>query len=209
MFSQWIVTWREDVKCIFPLLTVANILLQLKGNIEKFFTWFVEEGKATVRLKEPAVDICLSKVWHPTWSHFISLSFSSFFFFLSEIRKQQDRVLSMFTPHVERTTVSPHSLSHTGCFVCSIYITAASLFPLSLSSASACLVAVVSFHTHTVQPGSQSKTLTPTDWLSPRDSGEQGKQVLLTKAFSKQEGKKVPRGIRRSFPGTSHDGGFK
>lgn len=36
---------------------------QLRDNIEKFFTWFVEEGKATVRLKEPAVDICLSKVW--------------------------------------------------------------------------------------------------------------------------------------------------
>ena len=35
---------------------------QLKDNIEKFFTWFVDEGKATVRLKEPAVDICLSKV---------------------------------------------------------------------------------------------------------------------------------------------------
>ena len=37
-------------------------LLQLKDNIEKLFTWFVEEGKATVRIKEPAVDICLSKV---------------------------------------------------------------------------------------------------------------------------------------------------
>ncbi|XP_013869863.1 leucine-rich repeat protein 1 [Austrofundulus limnaeus] len=34
---------------------------KLKDNIEKFFTWFVEEGKATVRLKDPAVDICLSK----------------------------------------------------------------------------------------------------------------------------------------------------
>lgn len=38
------------------------VSLQLKENIEKFFTWFVEEGKATVRLKEPAIDICLSKV---------------------------------------------------------------------------------------------------------------------------------------------------
>lgn len=51
---------------IFPLLTFAKFLFQLKDNIEKFFTWFVEEGKATVRLKEPAVDICLSKVRHPT-----------------------------------------------------------------------------------------------------------------------------------------------
>ncbi|XP_036811078.1 leucine-rich repeat protein 1 isoform X1 [Oncorhynchus mykiss] len=34
---------------------------KLKENIETFFTRFVEEGKATVRLKEPAVDICLSK----------------------------------------------------------------------------------------------------------------------------------------------------
>ncbi|XP_054581383.1 leucine-rich repeat protein 1 isoform X5 [Eptesicus fuscus] len=38
---------------------------ELKGNIEQFFTKFVDEGKATVRLKEPAVDICLSKdsIW--------------------------------------------------------------------------------------------------------------------------------------------------
>ncbi|XP_028363738.1 leucine-rich repeat protein 1 isoform X2 [Phyllostomus discolor] len=38
---------------------------ELKENIEQFFTKFVEEGKATVRLKEPPVDICLSKdsIW--------------------------------------------------------------------------------------------------------------------------------------------------
>uniref|UniRef100_G3SQ15 Leucine-rich repeat protein 1 n=1 Tax=Loxodonta africana TaxID=9785 RepID=G3SQ15_LOXAF len=36
---------------------------ELKENIEQFFTKFVDEGKATVRLKEPPVDICLSKVW--------------------------------------------------------------------------------------------------------------------------------------------------
>uniref|UniRef100_A0A8C6DEQ4 PIF1/LRR1 pleckstrin homology domain-containing protein n=1 Tax=Moschus moschiferus TaxID=68415 RepID=A0A8C6DEQ4_MOSMO len=34
---------------------------ELKENIEQFFTKFVDEGKATVRLKEPPVDICLSK----------------------------------------------------------------------------------------------------------------------------------------------------
>lgn len=50
------------VTCIFQLLTLNNCFMQLKDNIEKFFTWFVDEGKATVRLKEPAVDICLSKV---------------------------------------------------------------------------------------------------------------------------------------------------
>lgn len=47
--------------CIFPSVT-PFFLLQLKDNIEKFFTKFVDEGKATVRLKEPAVDVCLSKV---------------------------------------------------------------------------------------------------------------------------------------------------
>ncbi|KAM9715281.1 leucine-rich repeat protein 1 isoform 3-T3 [Dama dama] len=38
---------------------------ELKENIEQFFTKFVDEGKATVRLKEPPVDICLSKdsIW--------------------------------------------------------------------------------------------------------------------------------------------------
>lgn len=51
----------------------ANFLLQLKGNIEKFFTWFVEEGKATVRLKEPAVDICLSKVQHPVYCDYTDI----------------------------------------------------------------------------------------------------------------------------------------
>ncbi|XP_047398453.1 leucine-rich repeat protein 1 isoform X4 [Sciurus carolinensis] len=35
---------------------------ELKENIEQFFTKFADEGKATVRLKEPPVDICLSKV---------------------------------------------------------------------------------------------------------------------------------------------------
>nr|XP_056708218.1 leucine-rich repeat protein 1 [Euleptes europaea] len=34
---------------------------QLRENIEQLFTRFVEEGKATIRLKEPAVDVCLSK----------------------------------------------------------------------------------------------------------------------------------------------------
>ncbi|XP_021557179.1 leucine-rich repeat protein 1 isoform X2 [Neomonachus schauinslandi] len=38
---------------------------ELKENIEQFFTKFMDEGKATVRLKEPPVDICLSKdsIW--------------------------------------------------------------------------------------------------------------------------------------------------
>lgn len=49
-------------RCNFPSVTSDVFLLQLKDNIEKFFTRFLEEGKATVRLKEPAVDICLSKV---------------------------------------------------------------------------------------------------------------------------------------------------
>ena len=43
-------------------MTFDVFMLQLKDNIEKFFTKFVGEGKATLRLKEPAVDICLSKV---------------------------------------------------------------------------------------------------------------------------------------------------
>ncbi|XP_062919431.1 leucine-rich repeat protein 1 isoform X2 [Mobula hypostoma] len=34
---------------------------KLKENIEQFFTKFVDEGKATIRLKEPAVDVCLNK----------------------------------------------------------------------------------------------------------------------------------------------------
>uniref|UniRef100_A0A669PWH1 Leucine rich repeat protein 1 n=1 Tax=Phasianus colchicus TaxID=9054 RepID=A0A669PWH1_PHACC len=39
----------------------AGVRYQVQDNVERFFTRFVEEGKATVRLKEPAVDVCLSK----------------------------------------------------------------------------------------------------------------------------------------------------
>ncbi|NXY82449.1 LLR1 protein, partial [Alcedo cyanopectus] len=34
---------------------------KVRENVERFFTRFVEEGKATVRLREPPVDVCLSK----------------------------------------------------------------------------------------------------------------------------------------------------
>ncbi|XP_073340280.1 leucine-rich repeat protein 1 [Pagrus major] len=50
----------------------AGSKYKLKDNIEKFFTWFVEEGKATVRLKEPAVDICLSKADANSLKNFLS-----------------------------------------------------------------------------------------------------------------------------------------
>ncbi|KAK1793433.1 hypothetical protein P4O66_011810 [Electrophorus voltai] len=50
----------------------AGSKYKLKENIEKFFTWFVEEGKATVRLKEPAVDICLSKADANSLKSFLS-----------------------------------------------------------------------------------------------------------------------------------------
>ncbi|XP_042611553.1 LOW QUALITY PROTEIN: leucine-rich repeat protein 1-like [Cyprinus carpio] len=45
---------------------------KLQQNIEKFFTRFVEEGKATVRLKEPAIDICLSKADISSLKSFLS-----------------------------------------------------------------------------------------------------------------------------------------
>lgn len=45
-----------------PRLMMSRCVPQVQENIERFFTRFVEEGKATVRLREPAVDVCLSKV---------------------------------------------------------------------------------------------------------------------------------------------------
>ncbi|XP_005376902.1 PREDICTED: leucine-rich repeat protein 1 isoform X2 [Chinchilla lanigera] len=45
---------------------------ELKENIEQFFTKFVDEGKATVRLKEPPVDICLSKANSCSLKYFLS-----------------------------------------------------------------------------------------------------------------------------------------
>ncbi|XP_003962530.1 leucine-rich repeat protein 1 [Takifugu rubripes] len=52
----------------------AGSKYKLKDNIEKFFTKFVEEGKATVRLKEPAVDICLSKADANSLKNFLSVA---------------------------------------------------------------------------------------------------------------------------------------
>ncbi|KAG2457898.1 LLR1 protein, partial [Polypterus senegalus] len=45
---------------------------KLKENVEQFFTRFVDEGKATVRLKEPAVDVCLSKADAANLKNFLS-----------------------------------------------------------------------------------------------------------------------------------------
>ncbi|KAM9354416.1 leucine-rich repeat protein 1 [Pholidichthys leucotaenia] len=62
--------------CIYLMICTAKdragSKYKLKDNIEKFFTWFVEEGKATVRLKEPAVDICLSKADAHSLKNFLS-----------------------------------------------------------------------------------------------------------------------------------------
>ncbi|XP_008937856.1 PREDICTED: leucine-rich repeat protein 1, partial [Merops nubicus] len=44
----------------------------VQENIERFFTRFVEEGKATVRLREPAVDVCLSKADASSLKSFLS-----------------------------------------------------------------------------------------------------------------------------------------
>ncbi|XP_003792216.1 leucine-rich repeat protein 1 isoform X1 [Otolemur garnettii] len=45
---------------------------KLTENIEQLFTKFVDEGKATVRLKEPPVDICLSKANSSSLKGFLS-----------------------------------------------------------------------------------------------------------------------------------------
>ncbi|XP_008828090.1 leucine-rich repeat protein 1 isoform X1 [Nannospalax galili] len=45
---------------------------ELRENIEHLFTKFVDEGKATVRLKEPPVDICLSKANSGSLKGFLS-----------------------------------------------------------------------------------------------------------------------------------------
>ncbi|KAM4664438.1 leucine-rich repeat protein 1 [Discoglossus pictus] len=39
----------------------AGSRYKLQDNIEQLFTRFMDEGKATIRLKEPSLDICLSK----------------------------------------------------------------------------------------------------------------------------------------------------
>ncbi|XP_075469984.1 leucine-rich repeat protein 1 [Ascaphus truei] len=57
---------------ICTLKDKAGSRYKLQENVEQFFTKFVEEGKATVRLKEPAVDVCLSKADVSNLKNFIS-----------------------------------------------------------------------------------------------------------------------------------------
>ncbi|XP_053331576.1 leucine-rich repeat protein 1 [Spea bombifrons] len=57
---------------ICTLKDKAGSRYKLQENIDQLFTRFVQEGKATVRLKEPAVDICLSKADVCSLKNFIS-----------------------------------------------------------------------------------------------------------------------------------------
>ncbi|KAE8586528.1 hypothetical protein XENTR_v10021692 [Xenopus tropicalis] len=57
---------------ICTLKDKAGSRYKLENNIEQLFTRFLGEGKATLRLKEPAVDICLSKAEISSLKNFIS-----------------------------------------------------------------------------------------------------------------------------------------
>ncbi|KAM4690632.1 leucine-rich repeat protein 1 [Rhinophrynus dorsalis] len=57
---------------ICTLRDKAGSRYKLQENIEHLFTKFLEEGKATVRLQEPRVDICLSKAESCSLKNFIS-----------------------------------------------------------------------------------------------------------------------------------------
>ncbi|XP_075699401.1 leucine-rich repeat protein 1 [Rhinoderma darwinii] len=50
----------------------AGSRYKLQDNIENLFSKFVNEGKATIRLREPAMDICLSKADVGNLKNFIS-----------------------------------------------------------------------------------------------------------------------------------------
>ncbi|CAH2327870.1 leucine-rich repeat 1 [Pelobates cultripes] len=57
---------------ICTLKDKAGSRYKLQDNIEQVFSKFVQEGKATIRLKEPTVDICLSKADGCVLKNFIS-----------------------------------------------------------------------------------------------------------------------------------------
>lgn len=40
-------------------------LIQIKNNVAKIFSKFLQEGKATIKFKEPAHDLSISKVFKP------------------------------------------------------------------------------------------------------------------------------------------------
>ncbi|KAG8449178.1 hypothetical protein GDO86_016016 [Hymenochirus boettgeri] len=58
---------------ICTLKDKAGSRYKLENNIEQLFTKFLGEGKATIRLKEPALDICLSKAEMCSLKNFVSI----------------------------------------------------------------------------------------------------------------------------------------
>lgn len=65
MYSTYMAVYKiiqivaEDALNKFIILLCC---FQLSGNIIKLYARFVEEGKATISLTNPAQDICISKV---------------------------------------------------------------------------------------------------------------------------------------------------
>ena len=56
-------TFRTDIILYLPLkLIVVGFFFQIKDNIQQIFGKFLNEGKATIRFKEPEQDLCISKV---------------------------------------------------------------------------------------------------------------------------------------------------
>ena len=54
---------------ILSLLCVLSLLVQVKENVSKVFSRFVSEGKATIRFKEPAHELAISKVSSNKFHH--------------------------------------------------------------------------------------------------------------------------------------------
>lgn len=46
----------------YTIIKFDYITFQIKDNVQQIFGKFLNEGKATIRFKEPEQDLCLSKV---------------------------------------------------------------------------------------------------------------------------------------------------
>lgn len=68
--------------------------LQIRDNIEQIFAKFINEGKATIRLKDPPQDLCLCKVGKVTLTciHiFLRISCAMFIVLLSGYWNDSER----------------------------------------------------------------------------------------------------------------------
>lgn len=61
VFLHWSITFEILIAIQKKYFLIFFFFLQIKDNVEQIFAKFINEGKATIRFKDPEQDLCLCK----------------------------------------------------------------------------------------------------------------------------------------------------